>query len=79
MQQPFRRSGIPKRRPTSFGRPRPRRAWRARRTDGTHATSGMGGMGGMGGIRPRRSVVIASVTALTLAVTTSAGTGHLVA
>jgi M6 family metalloprotease-like protein len=83
MQQPFRRSGIPERRPTAFGRPRPRRAWRARRTDGTHATSGMGGMGGIrprrAGIRPRRSVAIASVTALTLAVSTSAGTGRLVA
>ncbi|GAB2938532.1 M6 family metalloprotease domain-containing protein [Streptomyces heilongjiangensis] len=76
MQQPFRRSGIPERRPTVFGRPRLRRAWRARRTHGTHATSGMGGMGG---IRPRRSVALASVTALTLAVSTSAGTGHLVA
>lgn len=30
-------------------------------------------------IRPRRAVALASVTALTLAVSTSAGTGHLMA
>ncbi|MFF6781491.1 M6 family metalloprotease domain-containing protein [Streptomyces sp. NPDC012510] len=63
MEQPFRRDGIPTRR-TPPRRVRPSRAPHAGRTRRA---------------RPRRVVALASVTALTLAVSTSAGTGHLMA
>ncbi|MDX3127612.1 M6 family metalloprotease domain-containing protein [Streptomyces scabiei] len=63
MQQPFRRNGIPAR------RTRPHRTHQAHQAHRTRSRR----------IRPRRVVALASVTALTLAVTTSAGTGQLVA